>query len=414
MRWVQRGWVDPMRYPPKTQRISAVRYLHRFASVPVRLSWSATPPGLLLVASLCVGLGSLSTGCGGGSSQDSGVDDVGVDGQVNVVDGALPDGAVVLPDGSIVIPDSGPVQDGAVSPPDGNIVSADGGQGLDLGPDSGSHQDAGGDVDSGLPDLGIPDEAGELPPSCFDSEGELALCNCIITPDCSAAACATGTRCEDDGCGGRRCIAEGHPCVDASDCPAGGTCAAVGAGSVCRPPAGVCRDDRECPVGFGCEAGACVDRRVLCDNELNTCPVGYVCDYALRQGQAFCRRWDTPCTRAENCPQPGACFDIDGDGARECVPPEPECVASTCAGMGTVCGAQAQSKRYSCGPLGSCGVQTCAAPNVCVDYAGDGRPFCAPAGSCDEHSDCPAQQLCALPHLEMTPRCVGSAIGGLP
>lgn len=267
--------------------------------------------------------------------------------------------------------------------------------------------------DISLPDLGIPEEAGELPPECFDAEGDLALCGCIRTPDCSSTACTSGTRCEDDGCDGRRCIGAGHPCVDATDCPAGGTCTSTAVGSVCQPPGAACRDDRECPVGYSCEGGGCVDRRVTCGNDLETCPVGYVCDLVLRQGQAICRRLDTPCTRDELCPQPGACFDIDGDGERECVPADLDCVAASCAGT-SLCGAQANAKRYLCGPLGGCAEQSCSAPNVCIDYAGDGRPFCAPAGSCDAHSDCPVNQLCALPHLETTPRCFGSVIGDPP
>ncbi|MBK7155311.1 MAG: hypothetical protein IPH72_26615 [Sandaracinaceae bacterium] len=151
-------------------------------------------------------------------------------------------------------------------------------------------------------------------------DGNLDLCSCLITADCSSTACAAGTRCEDDGCGGQRCVTVGHPCVDATDCPNGGTCVDSPAGRSCRSPGPNCRDDRECPLGFACEGMDCVDRRIACDNQGTTfdCPIGYVCDFLQRQGQAFCRRMDIACTHDAMCPQPAACFDLDGDGAREC------------------------------------------------------------------------------------------------
>ena len=396
--------MDLTRYRPNSSATSRVRSLHNSRDVssllplrPSRLGW----------CSLLLGLArALTAGCGGGNpSTDAGADaGPGVDG--GRVDGSLPDGAIVLPDGHVIFPDSG-VPDGAVVLPDGNVIFPD------AGSDSGTQTDGG--VDAGpIPDLGIPPGAGDIPVECLDTNGDVDLCRCLQTTDCSTVACPTGTVCEDDGCGGQRCVPAGHPCTDANDCPAGGTCEDTAAGRACRPPGAVCRDDRECPLGFSCEGATCVDRRVPCDNTPFSCPVGYVCDLVQQRTQAFCRRMDTPCATAAACAQPAACYDLDGDGDKECVTAELMCLPSTCAPDERICGPQNEEKGYSCGLLGSCAVQPCASPLVCIDFAGDGRPFCAPPGMCDAHADCAPGELCAIPHLEMSPRCVGPATGGTP
>jgi hypothetical protein len=359
---------------------------------------------LLLAGALGVGCGSNNSNADGGT--DGGLPDGAVvlpDGNIIFPDGGLPDGAVVLPDGNVIFPDAG-LPDGAVVLPDGNVIFPDAGvdvgvNGMDAGP---------------LPDLGIPPDVDVIPAECLDSNGDVDLCSCLVAPDCSSVACPTGTTCVDDGCGGQRCMSAGHPCVDASDCPAGGTCEDSVTGRSCRAPSAVCRDDRECPLGFSCEADVCVNRRVPCDTEAYSCPVGYVCDFLQQQSQAFCRRIDVPCNNSAVCVQPGACYDLDGDGSKECVPAELSCVPSVCAPDSRICGAQPEEKGYTCGFLGSCVEQPCESPFACVDYAGDGRPFCAAPGSCDAHSDCGPGELCALPHTEMSPRCVGPANGGTP
>ncbi|MCB9659715.1 MAG: hypothetical protein R3B40_16925 [Polyangiales bacterium] len=322
-------------------------------------------------------------------------------------DAGSPDGTVVQPDGNVPLPDMGRL-DGTVQP-DGNVVDSD------AGPDATVDEDGGLVMDAGaLPDLDIPPGGDEIPPECLDGDGEIDLCACLTTTDCSSTACPSGTVCADDGCGGARCVAAGHPCVDDRDCAAGATCEDSAAGRSCRSPDPNCRNDRECPLGFTCESSACVDRRVPCDTDPLSCPVGYVCDFAQQATQAFCRRIDVPCHDSRVCVQPGACYDLDGDGEKECVPDELMCVPSTCASQGRICGAQPEEKGYTCGFLGSCAEQPCPSSSACIDYAGDGRPFCAPMGSCTSHSDCAPSQICAQPHLEMSPRCVGAATGGNP
>lgn len=398
--------VDPARYRSSATENLRVRSLHRRYDVLLR-PHPRSPYWQFLATQLAL-LGVLSGGCGGGDTSVDAGPDTGVDGSVVPDVGPLPDGAVVLPDGNVVFPDAG-LPDGAVVLPDGNVVFPDGGEA-----DGGGVSDGGTEIDASvLPDLDIPDPV-ELPESCFDGEGQLDLCGCLTSTDCSSVACTGGTMCIDDGCGGQRCVTAGHPCVDASDCPAGGTCEDSPAGRSCRPPGPSCRDDRECPLGFACESMACVDRRVYCDTAAFACPIGYTCDQNQQFGQAFCRRVDVACHRSETCPQPGACYDLDGDGVGECVPEELMCVPELCVPDGRICGAQPEEKGYRCGFLGSCAVQGCPVPLLCTDFAGDGRPTCAPAGTCDAHSDCPAGEICATPHFEMSPRCVGSAVGGTP
>lgn len=329
-------------------------------------------------------------------------------------------------------PPAPPPPDGAPRDTGGTDAATDTAS-MDAGPGDAGAPDAGG-MDAGAADTGardtgtdttLPPRIDAMPPDpridggvradCVEDDfGVIDNCACIEAPDCSGGeACADGTTCVDDGCGGRRCVLAGHPCVTDGDCPAGSSCTSTVSGTICRSVT-ACAGSADCPLGFACESGACVDRRVSCGLDA-PCPIGFTCLLGSRDGAAFCRRVDLACATEAPCAVP-TCVDVDGDGATECAPALTSCVLDGCDApdAGTTCYDQPGRFRgpttvYGCGDYGPCPADGCASGFECLDLWGDGRPECVPpSGACARTADCPARQVCAPPMAPGPPTCQGS------
>ncbi|MEM7433757.1 MAG: hypothetical protein AAF436_01305 [Myxococcota bacterium] len=288
----------------------------------------------------------------------------------------------------------------------------------DGGPDAGPQPD-GGSPDGG-PDGGVPDggpDGGPPEPAC----GTTALCPACPDPD---------DLCEDDdGCAiGEVCLATG--CDDLKRCftSPGGRCVDGDCGDplyACDPEADRCLriepgclSSSDCVVGFACEDGACVDRRVPCTTA-SDCPHGYACR-APTPDQRFCRRVTQPCTANIDCQELGVlCGDPDGDGQMECMAPsdpgqpgQGSCDNSQCTSTDfPVCELTEQGTGAPCGRFGLCASeQDCADGFACADLWGDGRSECVlPDGSCADSRDCSVQQVCASSRSGDPPACIAGA-----
>jgi hypothetical protein len=260
------------------------------------------------------------------------------------------------------------------------------------------------------------------------SGGSGAACEtsdlCFSCPSASDASCDCGPAevCIPSGCetfGGDPIMtcapAPGGACISNDDCPAEYECISVGFGkSQCVKTTPGCNSTDDCTIGFSCEGGSCVDRRVPCA-DYTDCPKGHVCK--SQPNSQFCARVNQNCDTEDDCsdlPTPW-CADIDGDGTTECagtpnpndVPPAPACVNTDCGGSTPVCEVSDISSLADCGQYGLCQSDTdCAAGFECVGLWPDGRKECVElGGSCDNISDCPAQQVCASPRLGGPPSC---------
>ncbi len=168
----------------------------------------------------------------------------------------------------------------------------------------------------------------------------------------------------------------------------------------------------DCPPGFSCEGGACVDRRLPCDSYLD-CPKSHVC--TSTPVSSYCVRTHRSCREDADCGGFAAvgsfCVDVDGDGEKECVGERGSsgeaCVNLDCGGSGLVCESGAAPPTASCGSYGLClGSNDCSTGFVCLSLWQDGRKECAPmGGTCDEVTDCPLHQVCAAPRNGGSPRC---------
>ena len=259
-----------------------------------------------------------------------------------------------------------------------------------------------------------------------------------------SGACATNALCHtcpeqflcdtDDDCafGGWVCVASGcethqgapirqcqpsrgGSCVDESECPNASDydCINVGAGgkrcvrvtSGCTPA----NEAYDCVPGFSCESGACVDRRVPCD-DYRDCPKSHVC--SVTPTANFCVRVFRTCHADADCAGFGTfCADIDDDGVDECAGElgssgEP-CLNDVSCGPQAVCEPGATGTNSSCGDFGLClGDGDCGDGFECVDLWQDGRSECVPeGGSCDQITDCPLQEVCAASRSGNPPSC---------
>jgi hypothetical protein len=257
-----------------------------------------------------------------------------------------------------------------------------------------------------------------------------ALCQTCPTSTCSADSDCSflpGLVCVPTGC-----TLDGEPqkecqparyisCVGngQGDCPdANYECKPVGSSSRCVRKTSVCTTDNEdydCPPGFSCESGACVDRRVPCDRPAD-CPKNHVC-YTVQNASTskFCVSSFRTCRLPElDCSLLGsACADVDNDGTKECVgelgATGEGCVNADCGGSAPVCEMGAAPTTASCGDYGLCrNSDECDAGFECVGLWQDGRMECVPSGgTCDQVTDCPLQQVCAAPRNGGSPSCQG-------
>ena len=323
-------------------------------------------------------------------------------------------------------------------PPDTNVMfdaTVDSGDAGDTGADvstdvaSDAERDTGPPpsdavVDTRIPDapvrdtgLVFPDDTGVPPGDASPDVPGIDACTTLFEGDACPelpATCAPGTTCVDDGCGGQVCVPSSHRCETRADCPSGSDCVEPTAGAEMRCfRASGCGDSRDCSFGFACEAGACVDRRVRCDDPPTPCPQGYRCldtdfgmDLTCVPAHYKCDS-DVAC---EGLPLFSVCGDIDGDESGECVVETGACTESAMCGdlsciYDTRFGGMACSNNGLCATAADCG-----AGYDCVDLWGDGLRQCVQPGTCAATSDCPAPQICAVPFGETSPRCWGEGI----
>jgi hypothetical protein len=210
----------------------------------------------------------------------------------------------------------------------------------------------------------------------------------------------------------------GASCVSEGDCPNADhyDCIAVGAGPTrcvrvtagCEPAT----ETYDCPPGFSCESGSCVDRRMPCDSYLD-CPKSHVC--VTTPTSKYCVRTHRTCREDTDCGGFAAvgsfCADVDDDGSKECVGELGSsglaCVSADCDGAAPVCESGAAPSAASCGDYGLCLENTdCDTGFACVGLWQDGRRECVrTGGTCDRVTDCPLQQVCAAPRDGGSPRC---------
>jgi len=239
---------------------------------------------------------------------------------------------------------------------------------------------------------------------------------CETNDDCSVGSVCIESGCDSaEGSAIKRCVfAGGGACNTTADCPAGRDCMEVpGEGNRCVKTTSGCDTAFDCVLGFVCEAGSCVDRRVPCERDPD-CPKNHTCLGTMTS--SFCVRIQRDCLEDFDCvglaPR---CEDIDGDGNKECAgvvdPNQPSpsaCVNSQCTDASApVCETAAAGSTTQCGQYGLCLDDTdCAAGFSCLGLWPDGRKECVPSGgSCSSFGDCPIQQTCAAPRGGGTPSC---------
>lgn len=266
--------------------------------------------------------------------------------------------------------------------------------------------------------------AGGSQPACMTS----VLCRscpsdglCDTTDDC-----ADGLVCVESGCDGlvdgspiKQCVFAGGgacssnmPCTDDSrecmDVPE--------EGMRCVKTTPGCATRFDCVLGFSCEDGACVDRRVPC-NQDEHCPKNHTCGGTTNS--SFCLRIHSECVNEYDCDGLAThCADIDGDGKTECAgtpnPGQPSstvCINADCVAdnpSAPVCEVSDVGSTTQCGEYGLCWDENdCSAGFVCAGLWPDGRKECVPSGgSCSTFRDCAdARQVCASPRAGGAPSC---------
>ncbi len=275
--------------------------------------------------------------------------------------------------------------------------------------DTGVAMDAGdvGPMDSAPPgdasDSAVTDAVMDTGMRCMATD----RCHCPMEGISCEGGCPTGTTCLSNTCGEMYCIAAGGRCASDADCPSTSTCTPTMDGDACLRTSSGCADSRECPRGFACESGSCVDRRVPCVNN-EDCPWGYACAVGLFNQGSFCEYIARACADLNVCFTPsGVCRDYDGDGDTECG--GLDTVGSTCSTAGCsgtdACGTEPTRLHSSCGDYGPC-QSACNSGFSCVDAWGDGQGECVPdGGSCTTNTDCPERQVCAPPSGGGAPAC---------
>lgn len=254
-----------------------------------------------------------------------------------------------------------------------------------------------------------------------------ALCHacptttCDVDDDCAGPGMLPGLVCVPTGC-----TFDGEPqkecqparyisCDVAGDCPSSDyECKAVGGPLRCVPKTPGCApstEDYDCPPGFSCEDGACVDRRVPCDTATD-CPKNHVCFNVQNASTSkFCVNVFRSCHDDTDCSFLGSwCADVDGDGRKECTGDlsDAACVNAVCdEASAPVCEPGFTGTNATCGQYGLClDDGDCAGSFACTGLWQDGRNECVPAGgTCDQVTACPPNQVCAAPRGGGSPRC---------
>jgi hypothetical protein len=304
-------------------------------------------------------------------------------------------------------------------------ISADG-NGIDASQVDAAGVDANG-IDSSIPDMdadvpeddaqvisvdAAPEDGGPLPDV---GRVDPDFCSAIPagTVCASDAACPSGERCLDNGCGERRCFPAGQRCADETDCPTGSMCLAGADANYCSRPGGGCNDARDCPNGFSCDGSACVDRRIACGTA-TVCPKGYFCHSPPSRGSPpFCVFVARPCATDEACFGFGFCREITGAGRFFCETSIRPCsLNSECTVPGEVCGVDPEAVLSVCQQYGPCADGSDCAPGFrCVDLNSSGSPQCVPTTGCNSNLDCTAPAVCASPPEGGPPTCYGRALG---
>ncbi len=229
---------------------------------------------------------------------------------------------------------------------------------------------------------------------CYTS----GLCQeCPLLPPQARCPCDSDEECVWTGCND----ADGKPIGQCQAYPRG-----AGPG---------CGDDSDCFLGFYCENGECVDRRVPC-KLVSDCPKGFAC--VEESAASFCARVYRSCDTASDCPSALdviLCADVDGDGQKECTGsldplqvPEPEaCANSQCpSASAPVCEVGNTANQSNCGKYGLCGSSAdCATGFSCRALSENGRKECVPSGGCSSNAGCGAYQVCGAPRNGGPPRC---------
>ena len=261
--------------------------------------------------------------------------------------------------------------------------------------------------------------AGGWQPACMTS----VLCrSCPTEGVCDTNDdCSDGLVCIESGCDSnegeaiKQCVfAGGGACSSMLPCPEGRQCMDVPEeGMRCVKTTPGCDTRFDCVLGFSCEDGECVDRRVPCDQD-DHCPKNHTCFGTTNS--SFCVRIQRDCFEDFDCiglaPR---CEDIDGDSNKECAgvfdPNQPSpsaCVNSDCTDAAApVCETAGVGSATQCGQYGLCLDDTgCAAGFSCLELWPDGRKECVRSGgSCSSFTDCPIRQVCAAPREEGVPAC---------
>ena len=266
--------------------------------------------------------------------------------------------------------------------------------------DSGAVSDAGVD--------GSPDDSSIALPKTDAQVINPDPCGAAENIDRCATGCDEGFHCVPDLCDGSACV-PGRPCQDGSDCPSGVCISQNDREGICQAELETCGSSKGCPLGFWCEEGSCIDRRVPCSITFFGCPRGFMCTVVSFSGRSFCVPNHVRCMRSEQCELGMDCIDIDGDGKRECAPPGVCTSNSDCEGLNEGCSVNPSISLSECSMDGPCGNGECSEQRECVDITGgEAAPHCiVREGECRVNSECPTQQICASPSIDERPRCLG-------
>ena len=254
---------------------------------------------------------------------------------------------------------------------------------------------------------------------------------CNDDSDCSPPEFLPGLVCVPTGC-----TSDGEPlkecqparyisCDDSGSCPSSHLeCKSVGGPYRCVPKTSGCTqyfEDYDCPLGFSCEDGACVDRRVPYDS-ITDCPKNHVLfTLANATTSRFCVSVFRSCNRDSDCSFLGSgCADVDGDGRKECtgdldgaacvnrgVPSQVE--TTSCESASAPVCETVTATIAVCGQYGLCNPGDCADGFACVGLWQDGRKECVEIGVgndvCSKVTECAPNEVCAAPRNGGSPRC---------
>ncbi|MGB8328799.1 MAG: hypothetical protein WCE62_01630, partial [Polyangiales bacterium] len=233
--------------------------------------------------------------------------------------------------------------------------------------------------------------------------------DCPVGHLCIESGCDT-----NDGASIKQCaFVPAGACDTTADCTEGRECVLVpDEGMRCVKTTPGCNSSFDCVLGFSCEDGVCIDRRVPCYFD-ESCPKSHYCHRFDATG--FCMRMHQSCEEEFDCSGIAPrCEDIDDDGTTECagaldpnVPSPVACLNAMCSGNTPVCEVGEFSAFSACGQYGLCkDAGDCVAGFECLGLWLDGRKECVPTGGdCSNIRDCPTRQVCASPRSGGAPSC---------